>query len=77
MVRLGAGYRSVLRRAEGPWRAGQERWVEEQAYGELPLFGASHRSVLLLATWLLAPVLGLLLMLFGVPAGGKRPLRPV
>ena len=67
---LGAGYRSALRRAQKAYPPGEERWVEQQAVGELPLFGASQRSVLLLATWLLAPLLGCVLMLLGVRMAG-------
>jgi hypothetical protein len=67
---LGAGYRSALRRAQKAHPPGEERWVEQQAVGELPLFGASQRSVLLLATWLLAPLLGCVLVLLGVRMAG-------
>ena len=70
LTSLGAGYRSALRRSQKASPPGEERWVEQQAVGELPLFGASQRSVLLLATWLLAPLLGCVLMLLGVRMAG-------
>ena len=70
LASLGAGYRSALRRSQKANPAGEERWVEQQAVGVLPLFGASQRSVLLLATWLLAPLLGCVLMLLGVRMAG-------
>ena len=70
LTSLGAGYRSALRRSQKASPPGEERWVEQQAVGELPLFGASQRSVLLLATWLLAPLLGCVLMLLGMRMAG-------
>ena len=40
------------------------------AHTELPMFGAWNHSVLLLGSWLLAPALGLALLLLGVRLGG-------
>ena len=41
----------------------KRRWEEDQAHVELPMFGASHRSLLLLASWLLAPLFTMFLPL--------------
>ncbi|KAL1528255.1 hypothetical protein AB1Y20_009613 [Prymnesium parvum] len=61
------------------------RWVEQGARSELPLLGGGGRSLVLLASWLAAPLCGFLLLLCCRPAGAvldeaaarRLPLLPL
>ena len=53
----------------------REDWVEAGVRAELPMLGGSGRSLLLLASWFLAPVLGLVLLLCCRPVSHFMPSR--